>query len=129
MQNDVLVVFPITWSNYCVLVSIRVISEVFLSIWLCISIYMSHLRRILCVDRTHLTRKYFYTTFVAYTCDDIFAITFAVVELENVVTRLSFHSAAERIAEIELDIVIISDIQKGPLDATTFVFRNSHHNY
>lgn len=79
------------------------------------------------------TRKYFSILLVPYACEgqnNIFSITFAIVESENKDSWTWFLiQVLERIFNTKHDVIIISDRQKGLLDTVPFVFSDAHYSY
>lgn len=86
----------------------------------CIHSYKSHMRKIICVDGTYLTSKYFGTLLAVCRCDaqnHIFPITFAIVESENKDSWTWFLTQMrDEIINMKTNIVIISDRWKGLME-------------
>lgn len=88
---------------------------------------------VICVDGTKLSGNYFGTLLVAYTSkaeNHIFPVASAVVQTENKDSWSWFLTQMwDAIIDMEHDLVVISDRQKGLMNAVPLVLSNVYHSY
>lgn len=90
----------------------------------CIRSYNHHLRKVICMEWTHLSEKYFDTLLTACVSDaesHIFHVTFVVLGKRIKIGDPGFL--------LKHDLVIISHKQKGLRDVVPLVLWKAHHNY
>lgn len=99
----------------------------------CTRSYKAHMRRVICINDIHLISKYFGILLVACACDaqnHIFLIAFAIVESENKGSWTWFLvQVRNEMINMDTDVVIISDKQKGLMETVSLALPNTYHSY
>lgn len=108
----------------------QVIFEVFWAFRPYISNNKCQLKRVICVERTQLSGKYFDTLSSLRIWSIISSLAFAVVESKNKASCTWFYvQMRDAIIDMKHDLVIISNKQKGLVDAIPIVLPNVYHSY